>query len=927
LYGLNTLGAAGGAFLSGFVLVKAFGVLKTIYLAAASNMALAVGFAALALAWKATGPPGAQQPAEAAETPLGRGRLRLLLAAVAVSGATSLSYEVLWTRLLMFRFEATVYAFSIMLTTFLLGLGIGSVLVGLLRRRARPVNYWRVFGYLQAAVGLSGLATMVFMFVPRLPYQSFAGRALSHLGTSMTVVMVPTVLLGAAFPIACHLFAGGVARTGASVGRIYVFNTLGCVTGALLTGFWLTHALGTQWALTAGSLLMVASGSAIVAADPARPNGRRRITARGAQAAAIWAVAVAIWAAVPDDILRTYYLRSLALAFGSPQMKLSLLDCMEDAEGVVLTVETPNRDRVLSAGATPLAGTSFEHRVAQKSLAHVPMLMHSDPKDVCQVGFGSGETSSLLLTYKPDRLDCIEISPAVVASAARHFVDLNKGILEGSHIRPIVMDAAAYLKHTDRTYDVIANDSSWPHLMGSSGLYTLEYFRNGQARLKPGGIMTSWMPLEMPLVDFQTVLKTSRTAFPHVYAWTPLNPSNKHLLLIGCDRPLQIDLERFLERFDTYARDDLRIVHLDDPAAFLACHLASLDDAADELASVALNTEDLTVLQFLESRPEEFWPRRESRQVRQSLEFLSSHRESIVSHLTVPPGRDGSRDLTARVRRMDAAVGHFMRSIVASSGDPKAQWLETRAGVALAPTHPYSILVANERRELGRLPSERIRAQPLPGLGELAHQLYRVGLYDKALIALEERARREPASAEAHADVGACYLDLGQPERALGPLHKALQLNPQSVDARLNLGVSYVSVGRPAEAIPHLEQARKADSQSAGVLDALATAFAMTGQKQTALELFHQAIAANPDYSPAYYNLAVLQANDGNTTEAIAHLLKLLRLNPSSAEAHRFLAELYTEIGDEPAADRHQREAARLAAGSHAAAIGVPQAQ
>ena len=359
----------------------------TIHLAVAANLALAAAFAILHFVSErrraqgaAPTPAGTQNDEPAAaldgnvgQAGLGTGHGRLLRAAVAVSGLVSFSCEVLWTRLLAFRFEAIVYAFSVMLTAFLLGLGLGSATVGFLRWTRPRSHYWRVLDYLQAAVGVTGMATIFLLFAPRIPYHSFAGRALAHLGVSLIVMTVPTILLGAAFPIACHLYAASVRETGRSVGRIYVFNTAGCIVGALLTGFYLVRALGTQGTLTAASFLMVASGSAVVAAAPGTAVRRAWRPLPAMRAAAF------IVSATPSNFLQRYHATTLAVAVGDPALKLTVPDSKEDAEGIATVFETPEHERGLSVGTTVVAGANFSHRVGISAPVRPPDAAHPAP--------------------------------------------------------------------------------------------------------------------------------------------------------------------------------------------------------------------------------------------------------------------------------------------------------------------------------------------------------------------------------------------------------------------------------------------------------------------------------------------------------------------------------------------------------------------
>jgi len=912
LYGVNTLGAAAGAFLAGFVLIEAFGVLRTVHLAAGFNLAVAALFLVLDFLWG-----GAEAHAERAEAPqsapaaLIRPQLALLIAAVTISGFVSFSYEVLWTRLLEFRFKTTVYAFSVMLTAFLLGLGLGGAVVGLVRRNVRSKACWRIYGYLEAAVGVCGLASVFLFFLPRIEYHTFAGRALAHLAASMAVMIVPTALMGAAFPIACHLLAAGVHRTGRSVGNIYVFNTIGAVSGALLTGFVLVGAFGTQSSLALVSFLMVASGSAILImrAPGAGATGGKGILRRLRPVAPIWVVALLVWVLTPSDLLQRFFLANQSVALGNPGKEVSLLGYGEGPEGVVVVSELKGQYKVIAAGATDVAGTNYILRNTQKLQAHVPMLIHPDPRAVCQIGFGSGETARIFASYDVERFDCAEISPVMLEMAREHFGDINGDVLDNPKCNIVLMDAAAYLRYTDQTYDVIANDATWPSQAGPAMLFTLEHFRNGRRCLKPGGIMTSWLPLDMPLRDVKTILRTFHDVFPHVYVWSALNQENKHALIVGGNEPLRVDAARFLERFNRYAREDLKSVYLDDPAVFLACHLARVEGMEADLADAPLQLNYRPVLQFMYSRLYDL-----TEMVVDCYALLAGHRDSILNHLTNIDGLENGGEFAEKVRRIEAANERLLRAFTLSPERKAQKTVEINSALELAPEHPAAALVAAAQERLRLSADVDLPSLPLPDLQERARALLRYGPYDKALAALEEWVAREPASAEAHSALGMCLLLTGRFQAAIERLSQATALDTSSADTHFNLGVAYMQTNQPARAVEALRQAVRLAPGMARAHAQLGTAYGMLGQMGPAVQHLRRAVFLDPQLPDARRNLGTLYVQLGDLGNGVRHLERSLALGLEAPGTHRLLAEAYRRMGDPTAAELHLKRAAELQA-------------
>src|SRR3954462_12336871 len=145
LYGANTGGAVTGCLLAGFYLLRVFDMATATFVAAALNVA--VGLASLSIAGRTEGRAAAASTPARAYWPV--------YVAIALSGATALGAEVIWTRLLGLLLGATVYTFSIILGVFLIGLGIGSAAGSAIARNLKtPAAARGAFGACQLALTL-----------------------------------------------------------------------------------------------------------------------------------------------------------------------------------------------------------------------------------------------------------------------------------------------------------------------------------------------------------------------------------------------------------------------------------------------------------------------------------------------------------------------------------------------------------------------------------------------------------------------------------------------------------------------------------------------------------------------------------------------------------------------------------------------------
>ncbi|HZA54201.1 MAG TPA: fused MFS/spermidine synthase, partial [Candidatus Udaeobacter sp.] len=260
LYATNTLGAVIGCAAGGFLLIPTLGMRATVYVAAGVNLVIAAVILIIdRIRDKETAeiPPEAAAPA-AVTTQAENGASWLhwiILSSFALSGFASLVYENAWTRALTLVIGSSIYSFTTMLVTFLIGLALGGFIYArfLGEREARLST----FGLIELWVGLAALATIPLF--ERLPL--IFVRLLHGFGDTFTVFLwlqiflsalvmfLPTVLLGMTFPLVARLFTQSLYRVGSGVGSSYAANTVGAVLGAFAGGFILIPTIGVQNAI------------------------------------------------------------------------------------------------------------------------------------------------------------------------------------------------------------------------------------------------------------------------------------------------------------------------------------------------------------------------------------------------------------------------------------------------------------------------------------------------------------------------------------------------------------------------------------------------------------------------------------------------------------------------------------------------------
>ena len=889
LYAFNTLGATLGCFFTGFVFIKTFGVRETTWLTALINLALGLIFIVL----HKTIPPDAYKKDVKDVTtllPLKKSHLKLILVVFAVAGFTSLAYEFLWTRLLVFKLKTTIYAFTIMLTTFLSGIGLGSLLFPALQKGIKPYNYWRLLGILEALIGLYALISIIFFGhleygAASLP-DNWTRQVLQQMLLSAAIMFFPTLLMGITFPVVSRLFSQHLTHIGNSVGSVYSSNTIGGIIGVLLTGFFIVPLLGTQKSIIAMALINLTLAAILIYCDPF-VEGRKKTWIQYGLTPGIGVTALVILLLTPKDWLFQYY--NIGEKF--LDSRAEILYAAEGPEGITTVHRYRNGDRVISTGSINVAGTSTTLRTTQKLQAHIPMLLHPHPKKVCQIGFGSGETARIVLGYDVDKLDLAEISPGVLEASDKYFQDINDGVIHHEKFHPFIMDGANYLRLTREKYDVIMNDSIWPYYAGNSGLYTQEHFLAGKDHLTEGGLMTSWLPLSMDLESFKILIKTFHSVFPHISIWLATTHYNKHALIVGSLKPINIPLDPFFGRFQRYAEKDLASLKLNDPIYFLNIFKFDESSLNEIFDPVALHTENNPLLEFAPSRTKAEQSGRLS-----IYKLIQQYRTSPLDHLidreTLDPktGAETLSDLTTAFE----IEGLILGGIIKRESFEKDYMKEFEKALSLNPDHPAARQLIRETQRTLESKAMDISQLDYHELLKNAENLIKNGAADAAIRALRQALQLKPDSYEAYNKLGIAYNENGEAEKALQSFHQSIKTNPKYAPPYANIGSYYLREGTLDQGVEYLKKSILLNPEQPNAHRELASAYAQTNRLDLAAHHFEKTLEYEPENPHNYFNLGLIYHHQGEDQKAIQFIEKGLKYAPDDQRAQDFLKKLLT---------------------------------
>jgi spermidine synthase len=897
LYSINTFGAVLGGAAAGFFLIPTLGVTLTIRTACLFNALVSVTAYSLyrrlgadvqervpvqeevrkktekgeAVKKRKGKTATVVAPAAAGRIAYGPREGIFLLIGYGISGFAALVYEIAWTRALALLIGSSVYAFSMILTAFVLGIALGSMVYARFVDRVR--DPMRALAIIQAAIGLSALP--VVPLIGNLPF--WVTGLISLFGASfwqlqavefimiVVIILLPTILMGAAFPLAGRLFVRKSETVGKSVGTLYASNTIGNILGAFAGGFILIPLVGIENTLFVAVMINILVGGLFFALSRSLSMTSKGLTAGAAMAAAmVGIILIPSWNAAEMSFGPFYEAIRLSKSIArSPaelraiESKRKVLFHKEDVGATVTVKQAPGGSLTLYTNGKPDA-SSHGDMPSQELVAQIPLLLHPHPRSALVVGLASGISLGSAGRHPLERLDCVEIVPAMV-EASRYFDAYNYRILDDPRVNLIIADGRNHLALTERKYDVIISEPSNPFIAGVADLFTREYFQLCRDRLTDRGVAAAWM--QAYLIDkasFSSIVRTFQSVFPEMTLW---KTAKGDCILLGSKVPLKVDYHELQTRIRQKAiADDLARINIRNVEDFLA-HLVMGRNGVEKFAAGAvIHTDDNALVEFAAPRGLTMgiyqWP---------LLEAIEQHREADLSFLISSESEAKAlAETKAQTTRLIEARGNAYQSYFSKNRGETAGMIEQlKKAAALNPNdelfreafdslrkEAFELAEAGQIEGATALYRQMIDILPKDAKSHynLAMMLKRRGDTDGAMGHYREAARLDPDYVLALFQVAEIYAEKGLVKEAQSQYRRTLQVKPDFIPAINNLARLMALHPDPAirnvpEAVRLAEKGCKLTQYRDPILlDTLAAVYAASGRYAEARSIAAQGI-------------------------------------------------------------------------------------
>jgi spermidine synthase len=603
LYALNSGGAFVGAMLAGFVIVPKLGITSSYYVAVTIN--IVVGVTCMILASRVKEATTAKvvtedEPVEATGARFGTG---LLLFGFGLSGFAAMVYQVAWTRAITLAIGSYSYAFTLIAGAFILGLTVGSLVIG--RFGDRPVARWILPG-LPILIAWSALFTVpalgnlpIRVTQLMLSTQDFASLETAYFFAIFLIILLPTFGMGGLLPLVARHLARTRSDAGRVVGIAYSSNTIGTILGAFTCGFVSIPLIGMRNSILLGTALSAIVGAVFLHA--ALRDRKKPLPA--AAAGALLVIHAALIMAMPAW--------DKAVISSGPWINSSVYARSGDAPGEQIRSEMKGHDivfyregvtgvvTVVKKAGLPLRlyvggkNEAIDLSPTQNWLGHLPNFLRPNAKRALVIGLGSSATLGSVARHKNiEHIDCVEISAGVVEAVRLYFSDINRDVLNDPRVHLRIGDGRQHLEYSDSQYDIIVSQPANPWLAGASAMFTQECFESMKRHLRPGGLACIWFGgFKMPPHTFQSLCATWGSVWKHPSLWQSAGDGD--YLFIGSSEPLSIDFDAVAAKMrEPLIAEHLNVILLPTPAHAFG-YLLAADDGLRKLGEgQPTNTDD-----------------------------------------------------------------------------------------------------------------------------------------------------------------------------------------------------------------------------------------------------------------------------------------------------------------------------------------------
>lgn len=176
----------------------------------------------------------------------------VLYAIFFLSGVSALLYQLCWQRSLLTIFGSNVESVAIVVSSFMVGLGVGSIVGGWVSERP-SIPLLLAFSIAELVIAAYGLVSLEIF---KSAGMMLSGGSLFQTGTAcFFLLLIPTLFMGSTLPLLVTHYVKTTGNVGQAVSWLYFVNTLGAATGCIVAALFALAYLGMKGAVVLAACL------------------------------------------------------------------------------------------------------------------------------------------------------------------------------------------------------------------------------------------------------------------------------------------------------------------------------------------------------------------------------------------------------------------------------------------------------------------------------------------------------------------------------------------------------------------------------------------------------------------------------------------------------------------------------------------------
>ncbi len=440
-------------------------------------------------------------------------RTRALKVSFFVMGASGIVAQILLLRELLVSFLGNELTLGMILGNWLILEAAGSYLVGKAIEKIKKKIEAYAFLMIFFSVAFPFSIYLCRIFKNFLLVTPGEGLGFIPIFYSSFLILLPTSLShGALFTLASKLHAESSREDAASIGRVYVFETIGSIIGGLLITFVLI-----QYYKAFEIAFMISLINTLLVVALLWPAERPLLQVQH----------LSHFLSILYALLFLFLLfspLSNRIHHSSLQWQWRGLNVIHNENSIYgnITVTQRGEQFTFFTDGLPTITTPVPDIAAIEDQVHFPMLLHRNPKSVLILSGGAGGMIHEILKYPIARLDYVELDPLLLTLIQKYPTPLTQSELSDPRVRIHYTDGRYFMNTTADRFDLIFVGLTAPQELQTNRLFSYEFFSIVRKKMNPDGIIVLTLPGSLTYISPELkdlngcILDTLGNVFKHV---------------------------------------------------------------------------------------------------------------------------------------------------------------------------------------------------------------------------------------------------------------------------------------------------------------------------------------------------------------------------------------------------------------------------